>query len=54
MIDRFGDEAAIEAAQRADNFMAEGKLDGQAVWHRIEAVIVELQRRKRGEGEAAH
>ena len=54
LINRYGEEAAIEAAQRADKFLAEGNMDGRAVWHRIETAIVELQRREPGEGEAAH
>jgi hypothetical protein len=54
MIDRFGDEAAIEAARRADKFLAAGSIDGKAIWERIEAAIVELQRRERGDSEAVH
>ena len=31
LINRYGEEAAIEAAMRADKFMAEGNLGGRAV-----------------------
>ena len=54
MIDRHGEDAAIESAMRADKFMAEGNMAGRRVWQRIENAIVELQRREPGDGEAAH
>ena len=54
LINRHGDEAAIEAARRADKFMAEGNMAGRRVWRRIEAAIVKMQRREPGEGETAH
>ena len=31
-IERYGDEAAIAAAMRADALLAEGDLDGQRTW----------------------
>ncbi len=43
-ISRYGNEAGIHAAQRADELMAEGDMDGRAVWHRIARSINELQR----------
>ncbi len=36
--------AALHAAQRADELMATGDMEGRAVWHRIERAIDELQR----------
>jgi hypothetical protein len=44
LVKRHGDDAAIVAAQRADERMAEGDLDGQMIWKRILAAINELQR----------
>lgn len=43
MIRRFGQDAAIEAAERADKLMAEGNMDGCATWKRIVKAIEELQ-----------
>ncbi len=53
-ITRYGDEASIHAAQRADELMAEGDMDGRRVWHRIERAIDELQRTAPGDGEGLH
>ncbi len=43
-IQHYGDGAGLHAAQRADELMAAGDMDGRAVWHRIERAIDELQR----------
>ncbi len=43
-VQRYGDAARLHAAQRADELMAEGDMDGRAVWHRIERAIDELGR----------
>ncbi len=51
---RYGDDAGLHAAQRADELMAEGDMDGRAVWHRIERAIDELGRTALSEGEGAH
>ncbi len=53
-ISRYGDGAGLHAAQRADELMAEGDMDGRAVWHRIERAIDELRRTAPGHGERAH
>ncbi len=53
-ITRYGDDAALHAAQRADELMAEGDMDGRAVWHRIERAIDELGRTAPGHGEGVH
>ncbi len=37
------------AAQRADELLAAGDMEGRAVWHRIERVIDELRRAAPGE-----
>ena len=33
-IQEYGDGAGLHAAQRADELMAEGDMEGRAVWHR--------------------
>ena len=43
MIKRYGDTADIEAATRADEFLAKGQLDGQRVWMRIAKAIDQLR-----------
>jgi len=53
-ITRYGDDAGLHAAQRADELLAAGDMDGRAVWHRIERAIDELQRTAPGHGERAH
>ncbi len=47
MIDQHGEDAAIRAAQRADELLEEGDLDGATVWRRILEAIEELQRGRR-------
>ena len=51
---RYGEDAALQAAQRADALLAKGDLEGQAVWLRVLAAVKDLQRRAPGEGEAVH
>lgn len=43
MIDKHGEDAAIQAAMRADELMAAGDMDGRAVWFRIIRAIEDLQ-----------
>ncbi len=47
-----GPDAAIVAAQRADECLASGDVDGQAVWKRIVEAILELLRREPQDGES--
>ncbi len=35
--------SSLHAAQRANELLAAGDMDGRAVWHRIERAIDELQ-----------
>lgn len=49
MIKHYGDTADIEAATRADEYLAKGELYGQRVWMRIAAAIDELRTVKPGE-----
>ena len=50
-IEQYGDGAALHAAQRADELLAAGDMEGRAVWHRIERAIDELGRTAPGHGE---
>ena len=43
-----GDGAALHAAQRADELMAEGDMEGRRVWHRIGEAITDLVSTVRG------
>ena len=51
LIDQHGEDAALRAAQRADELLEAGDMDGVAVWRRITAAIEELRRGRR-EGES--
>ena len=54
MIKRYGDDATIEAAMRADEFLDQGIIDGERLWMRIMQAIEELQRERPRVGEAVH
>jgi hypothetical protein len=47
LIDQHGNDAAIRAAQRAGELLADGDMEGRAVWRRILEAIEELQRGRR-------
>ena len=49
-----GNGAGLHAAHRADELMADGDMEGRAVWHRIERAIDELRRTAPGHGEGVH
>jgi len=51
IIKRHGEDAAIAAAQRADELLNEGDHEGAAVWRRILRAVEELQRVKPQVGE---
>ena len=51
LVKRHGGDAAIVAAQRADECMASGDTDGQRIWNHIVDVILELLRDKPEDGE---
>ena len=44
LLKRHGRDAAIVAAQRADELLSAGDLDGQLMWKRIVEAILELLR----------
>ncbi len=43
LVDRYGDDAGIEAAKRADALAARGDVEGKAVWLRILEAVKEVQ-----------
>ena len=50
----YGDGAGLHAAQRADELLAEGDMDGRRTWHRIERAVDELARTVPGDGDWLH
>ena len=54
LMKRYGDDAMLEAAQRAERLLDEGDMAGAEVWHRILNAIERLQPAKPAEGEAVH
>ena len=54
LIREYGEDAALEAAQRADAMLEKGDVEGAAAWKRVLKAVEELQRKKRREGEVAN
>ena len=54
LIKQYGDAADIEAALRADERLAAGDMDGEAVWLRIVKAIEELLSEERPDGAKVH
>ena len=54
LVKHYGEDAALEAAQRADAMLEKGSLDGQRVWKRVLAAVKEIQRKVPREGEAVN
>ena len=54
LIREHGEDATLEAAQRADTMLEKGSLDGQRVWKRVLAAIKEIQRQEPREGDAVN
>ena len=50
-IQEHGDSAGLHAAQRADELLAAGDMEGRRVWQRIEEAIDELTRTTIARGE---
>lgn len=51
LVKQHGLDAVLVAAQRADDLLAQGDVEGQLVWKQIIAAIEELQRGTPSEGE---
>ncbi len=54
LIKQHGDAADNETAMRADERLAAGDMEGEAVWLRIVKAIEELLSEERPEGEKVH
>ena len=54
LLKRHGRDAAIVAAQHADECLAGGDVEGQSIWKHIVDAILELLRDKREEGECVN
>jgi len=54
LIDQHSEDAPIRAAQRADELLEAGDMDGLAVWKRILRTVDELLAKERPEGAAVH
>ena len=52
LVKRYGDDAILEAAQRADQMLGDANMAGAATWHRILDAIERLQAMKPAEGES--
>jgi hypothetical protein len=54
MVKRYGADAMIEAAARADKLLDQGDMAGCEVWHRILNAIERLQGTAPADGEGVH
>jgi len=54
IVKRYGDDAMLEAAERADQLLDDGDMAGCETWHRILNAIERLQAVKPADGEAVH
>lgn len=54
IIKRYGEDAALHAAMRADEMLATGDVEGQAIWKRIVKAIQELIAKERPQGTPLH
>lgn len=54
LIKQHGEDAPIHAAMRADELLAAGDMDGQALWKRILVVVDELLSEGRPDGAQLH
>ena len=54
MIRIFGDDAQLRAALRADALLAEGDVEGFAVWKQIANAIGDLEGHRPAAGEELH
>jgi triphosphoribosyl-dephospho-CoA synthetase len=54
IVKRYGDDAMLEASERADQLLDEGDMAGAETWHRILNAIERLQAKVPAEGEKVH
>jgi hypothetical protein len=53
-IERFGEEAAIQAAMKVDEMLAKGDMEGRSVWRRVLEAIEKLQAKEPPKGTPTH
>ena len=51
LVKRYGEDAVLEAAQRADVMLERGDMDGYAMWKQIVKAVEEMQRTEPAAGE---
>jgi len=51
LIEQYGEGALLHAANRTDEMLDKGDLDGRAVWSRIYEAVLELGRKAPADGE---
>jgi hypothetical protein len=51
LIDQYGDAASLHAANRCDEMLDKGDLDGRAVWSKVYEAVLVLLRKEPGAGE---
>ena len=51
LLSRYGNGASLHAANRCDEMLDKGDLDGRAVWSRIYEAVLELGRKAPADGE---
>ncbi len=54
LVKRYGEDAPVEAAMRADGVQEVGDLDGYAVWRRVLRAVEGLQEVELGPGVKVH
>jgi len=54
MVKRYGDDAVLEASQRADDLVEQGAWHGAIAWRRILDAIEQLQAPKPADDELTH
>ncbi len=54
LIREHGEDAALEAAQRADAMLETGDMEGAAVWRRVLKAVEEMQRTEQASDETTH
>jgi hypothetical protein len=54
MVKRYGDDAILAAAARADQLLEDGDTAGAETWHRILNAIERLQAKAPADGEGVH
>jgi len=54
MVKRCGDDAMLEASERADQLLEEGDMASAETWHRILNAIKRLQAKAPAEGKKVH